>query len=116
MDENIQLVDVSRMGDEWDTELIKEEIQKRFDKIRKMHEGSKVKVYFKKHHENPIGGAKYEVRVAVETPKKTFMSEKTEFSVIDAVSNAMDSAEKETRKYFEKRNDERISDERLSVD
>ncbi len=115
MNDKIQLVDIVQMGDEMDTELIKDEIQKRFDKIQSINESSKAKIYFKKHHDNPQGSPKYEVRVSVETPHKTFMSEKTDFSVIDAVTNAMDSAEKETRKYFDKRKAERINDARLSV-
>ena len=115
MNDKIQLVDISNIGDEWDTELIKDEIQKRFDKIQSIHESSKAKIYFKKHHDNPQGNPKYEVRVSVETPYRTFISEKTDFSAIDAVSNAMDSAEKETRKYFDKKKAERINDKRLSV-
>lgn len=115
MNDEIQLVDIAQMGDDFDIELMKDEIAKKFEKIKKSYENSKMKVYFKKHHESEGGNAKCEVRVSVETPQKTFISDKIDFSVMDAVSEAMDSAEKETRKYFEKKKQEMINESRLGV-
>ncbi|MBW6462242.1 MAG: hypothetical protein K0B07_04310 [DPANN group archaeon] len=109
MNENIQLVDLAKIGDELDTEFIKDEILKHFEKIQKIDDRTKLKVYFKRLHETVTGSAKYEVNVTVDTPKKSFKSGNIEFSVIDAVTNAMESAEKETRKFFDKKNSERIN-------
>ncbi len=114
MNENIQLVDIAKIGDELDTELLREEILKRFEKIQAIDDRTKLKVYFKKHHETVTGSAKYEVNVTVDTPKKSFKAGNTDFSIIDAVASAMDSAEKETRKHFDKKKSERINENRLS--
>ncbi|NOQ56351.1 MAG: hypothetical protein GQ477_06125 [Nanohaloarchaea archaeon] len=113
MNENIQLVDLGKIGDELDTELLREEILKRFEKIQAIDDRTKIKIYFKKHHKTVTGSAKYEVNVKVDTPKKSFQAGNTDFSVIDAVTSAMDSAEKETRKYFDKKKSERINSARF---
>lgn len=116
MDENIQLVDIAQIGDYFDAELLKDEIRKKFAKVVKVQPQAKLKVCFRKHHDNPLGNPKYGIKVTFVTSRKTFMADKIGYSVLDVVTDAMDSAEKELRTYFEKLKDENISKSRLSVE
>ncbi len=106
MNENIQLVDLSSVGDSFDSELVKQEIKRRYDKLSKIYPDSSMKVYFKKHHENPKGGAKFQVKVSYDIPKKRFIFDKMQFSVMDALSEAFDAAEKEIKSYSQKMKDQ----------